>query len=100
MIQVDVGDQANSKLISISKSLSPKENQDLICPIWEYIDVFACSYEGIPSLDTQVVMHYLNIKSDAKLVKQQQRWVCPNIMEAIQTKVYKLIECGFIQEEQ
>ena len=54
----------------------------------------------MPSLDTQVVMHYLNIKSDAKLVKQQQRWVCPNIMEAIETEVYKLIECGFIQEEQ
>jgi len=41
VIQVDVGGQANSKLISITKSISPKEKHDLISLIREYIDVFA-----------------------------------------------------------
>ena len=45
-------------------------------------------------------MHRLNIKPDVKPVKQQQRWFCPNIMEAIEVEVHKLIACGFIQEEQ
>jgi len=45
-------------------------------------------------------MHRLNIKPDAKPVKQQQRPFCPNIMEAIEAKVHKLIACGFIREEQ
>ena len=45
-------------------------------------------------------MHRLNINSDAKPVKQQQRWFCLEIMEAIQSKVKKLIGSGFIKEEQ
>jgi len=46
-------------------------------------------------------MHHLNIKPEAKPVKQQQQqrfW--PDIMEAIKTKIHKLIECGFIREKQ
>ena len=64
MIQIDVDDQKHLKLISISESLSPKEKQDLIALIKEYIDVFAWSYEDMPGLDPQVVMHYLSIKAE------------------------------------
>ena len=96
MIQVNVGDQAHPKLISISESLSPIEKQDLISLIQEDVDVFAWSYEDMPGHDPQVAMHHLNIKPDAKLVKQQQRWFRPDIMEVIETEVHKLIECGFI----
>jgi len=51
-------------------------------------------------LDPQVDMHRLNIKSNVKQVKQQQHQFCPDIMEAIEAEVHKLIKCGFIQEEQ
>ena len=71
VIQIDVGDQTHPKLISINKNLLPIEKQDLISLIKEYIDVFAWSYEDI-GLDPQVAMHRLNIKPDAKTVKQQQ----------------------------
>ena len=54
----------------------------------------------MPGLDPQVAMHHLNIKLDAKPLKQQQRWFQPNIMEAIKNEIHKLIECGFIREEQ
>ena len=50
-------------------------------------------------LDPQVVMHRLNINSDAKPVKQQRRF-CPEIMEVIESKVKKLIDSDFIREEQ
>ena len=72
VIQIDVGDQTQLKLISISKSLSPMEKQDLISLIKEYIDVFTWSYEDMSGLDPQVVMHHLNIKLEAKPVKQLQ----------------------------
>jgi len=46
-------------------------------------------------------MYRLNIKPDIKPVKQQQQQrSCPDIMEAIEAEVHKLIECGFIREEQ
>ena len=54
----------------------------------------------MPSLDPQIAMHRLNIKPDAKPVKQQQQLFRPDIMEAIEAEVHKLIECGFIHEEQ
>jgi len=100
MIQINVGDQKHPKLISISESLSPPEKQDLTALIKEYIDVFTWSYEDMPGLDPKVAMHYLNIKIDAKPVKQQQWRFWSDIMEAIEVEVQKLIECGFIWEEQ
>ena len=73
------------------------EKEELIILVKEYIDVFAWNYEDMPGLDPQMAMHRLNIKPDAKPVKQQQRRFCPNIMEAIEVKVHKLIACGFIR---
>ena len=45
-------------------------------------------------------MHRLNIKPDVKPVKQQQRRFRPDIMEAIEAEVHKLIVRDFIREEQ
>ena len=41
VIQINLRDEANPKLIFISESLSPPEKEDLICLVREYIDVFA-----------------------------------------------------------
>ena len=54
----------------------------------------------MPGLDPRVAMHHLNIGSDTKPVKQQQRQFRPQIMGVIEAKVKKLIESGFIREEQ
>ena len=53
----------------------------------------------MPGLDPQIAMHRLNINPDAKPVKQQ-RWFRPEIMEAIESEVKKLIDSGFVREEQ
>ena len=45
-------------------------------------------------------MHRLNINPDTKPVKQQQHRFRPEIMEAIESEVKKLIDSGFIREEQ
>ena len=66
----------------------------------EFIDVFTWNYEDMPGLDPQVAMHRLNINPDAKPIKQQQRRFRPEIMEAIQSKVKKLVDSDFIREEQ
>ena len=73
MIQINLGSQNHPKPIFISESLSLTEREELIVLVREYIDVFAWNYEDMLGLDPQVVMHRLNIKPDAKPVKQQQR---------------------------
>ena len=95
-----MGDEKNPKPIFISDSLSPQEKEDLILLIREYIDVFAWNYEDMSGLDPQVAMHRLNIKPDAKPVKQQQRRFRPQIIEAVEAEVKKLVDSGFIREEQ
>jgi len=50
--------------------LLPIEKQDLISLIQEYIDVFAWCYEDMPGLNPQVAMHRLNVKLNAKSIKQ------------------------------
>ena len=65
-----MGDEANPKPIFISDSLPSNEKEELIALIKEYIDVFAWNYEDMPGLDPSVAMHRLDIKSDAKPVKQ------------------------------
>ena len=100
VIQVNLGNQDHSKPVFISESLSLTEREELMILLKDYIDVFAWNYKDMPRLDSQVVMHRLNIKPDAKPVKQQQRRFRLNIMKAIEAEVHKLIACGFIREEQ
>jgi len=76
------------------------EKEELIVRVREYIDVFAWNYEDMFGLGPQVAMHHLNIKPDAKPVKQQQRQFRPDIMEVVEAEVHKLIACSFIREEQ
>jgi len=97
--QINLRDEANPKPIFISKKLSPSEKEDLISLVREYIDVFTWNYEDMPGLDPRVAMHRLNINSNVKPVKQQQRRFHPEVMEAIQSEVKKLIDSGFIREE-
>src|SRR5436190_24035955 len=84
----------------ISDTLSQDEKADLIALIREYIDVFAWHYEDMLGLDPKVAMHRLNIKAGAKPVKQSQRRFRPDIMDAIEQEVRKLIDLWFIREEQ
>ena len=89
VVQINLGDEANPKPIFISEGLSPTEKKGLISLVQEYIDVFAWNYEDMPGLDPRVAMHRLNINTDVKPVKQQQRWFRPEIMEAIQSRSQK-----------
>jgi len=54
----------------------------------------------MPRHDSQVAMNHLNINSDVKPVKQQQWRFHPEIMEAIESEVKKLIDSDFIRKEQ
>jgi len=71
VIQVNLGSRDHPKPIFISESLSPTKKEELIVLVREYIDVFAWNYQDMLRLDPQVAMHRLNIKPDAKPVKQQ-----------------------------
>jgi len=66
VIQVNLGSKDHPEIIFISESLSLTEKEGLMVLVKEYIDVFAWNYKDMPGLDSQIVVHHLNIKPDAK----------------------------------
>src|SRR3954469_15765335 len=100
LVQIDLGDGVTPKPIFVGEGLSPTEREDLINLIREYIDVFTWNYEDMPGLDPQVAMHRLNIDLEKKQFKQLQWRFRPAMMDAIEAEVKKLIDSGFIGEEQ
>ena len=65
------------KELRIGSSLSPDERSRLIDLLRSYLDVFAWSYEDMPSLDPTIVQHHLPILPHARLVKQKLRRLHP-----------------------
>jgi len=97
--QINLRDEANPLPMFISRSLSPSEKEDQIQLIREYINVFAWNYEDMLGVDPQIAVHRLNINSVPNQSKQQRQFHL-EIMEAIESEVKKLIDSGFVREEQ
>ena len=53
----------------LSKNLSEKERGRLVALLKEYKDVFAWSYQEMPGLSPNLVMHKLKVDPNVKLVK-------------------------------
>ena len=72
--------------------------QGLIELLREFKDIFAWSYQDMPGLNTDIVVHRLPIRQDCKLVQQKLRRMRLNIMLKIRDEVKKQFDVGFLQE--
>ena len=62
----------------------------------DYVEVFAWSYEDMPGLDTDIVVHCLPIKEDCPPVKQKVRRMRPDMSKKIKVEVMKQFDVGFL----
>lgn len=62
----------------------------------EYMDVFAWSYQGMPNLDTDIMVHHLPLKEDCPLVKQKLRRTRLNMAIIIKEEVQEQLSTGFL----
>ncbi|XP_058725708.1 uncharacterized protein LOC131597002, partial [Vicia villosa] len=62
----------------------------------EYVDIFAWSYEDMPGLDTDIVMHRLPLKPECPPVKQKPRRTRPDMALKIKEEVEKQLKAGFL----
>ena len=62
----------------------------------DYVEVFAWSYEEIPGLDTNIVVHRLLTKEDYPPVKLKVRRMWPDMSEKIKAEVMKQFNVGFL----
>ena len=52
-------------------------------PLHDYVEVFSWSYEDIPGLDTDIIVHRLLTKEDCPPVKQKVRHMRPDMSKKI-----------------
>ena len=82
--------------IHVGVSFFPPKLESYLSLFCEFRDIFAWSYEEMPSIDTSIVEHTINIYPDVKLVRQQLHPIHPKKAAAIKEKVEKLLRAGFI----
>ena len=66
---VNLGTEELKKEVKIGTSLSESIRKELIDLLKEYVDVFAWSYQDIPGLDTDIVVHRLPLREECPPIK-------------------------------
>ena len=61
---MNLGTEKDRKEVKIGVNLEPSVKQRLIQMLRDYVEIFAGSYEDMPGLDTDIVVHRLPTKED------------------------------------
>ena len=93
---INLGNEEVKKEIKIGAALCDEEKKGLIELLQEYVDVFAWSYEDMPGLDTDIVVHRLPLKPECPPVKQKPRRTRPDMALKIKEEVEKQLNAGFL----
>ena len=83
--------------MNIETTLSPDTRKELIDLLQDYSDVFAWSYQDMPGLNTDIVVHRLPLKEECMPVKQKLRKVKPEMLLKIKEEVKKQLDVGFLE---
>ena len=83
--------------MKIGTTLSLVTRKKLIDLLQDYSDVFAWSYQFMPGLDTNIVVHRLPLRDECAPVKQKLRRVKPEMLLKIKEEVKKQLDMGFLE---
>ena len=68
---VNLGTDEDKKEVKIGAGLEDSVKKRLIQMLHDYVEIFAWSYEDMPGLDTDIVVHRLPMKEGCSPVKQK-----------------------------
>ncbi|KAA3472692.1 gag/pol polyprotein [Gossypium australe] len=93
---VNLGNEEKRQEVKIGTSISENTKHDLIALLQEYKDVFAWSYQDMPGLNEDVVVHRLLLKPECKPIQQKLRRMRPGMLLKIKEEVKKQFDAGFL----
>ena len=93
---INLGTEEIKKEVKIGDALQSEVKKGLIELLLEYVDIFAWSYEDMPGLDTDIVVHRLPLKPECPPVKQKPRRTRPDMALKIKEEVEKQLNAGFL----
>ena len=70
---INLGTKKERREVKIGTTLSPVTRKELINLFQKYSDVFAWSYQDMLGLDTNIVVHRLQLREKCASVKQKLR---------------------------
>ena len=94
---INLGTQGDQKEVNIGTLIKSTNRTKLIDLLQEYQDVFAWSYQDMPGLDTNIVVHKLPIKPGCKPIRQKLRRMKPEMLLKIKEEVKKQFDARFIR---
>ncbi|KAK5776974.1 hypothetical protein PVK06_044939 [Gossypium arboreum] len=94
---INLGAEERKQEVKIGTSISRGTRHNLIALLREYKDVFAWSYQDMPGLDEDVVVHKLPLKPEYKPIQQKLRRMRPEMLLKIKEEVKKQFDVGFLQ---
>ena len=94
---INLGTEEERREVKIRTTLSPTIRERLIDMLRGYRDVFAWSYQDMPGLDTDIVVHRLPLREECAPVKHKLRRVKPEMLLKIKEEVKKQLDAGFLE---
>ncbi|KAE8678980.1 hypothetical protein F3Y22_tig00111402pilonHSYRG00591 [Hibiscus syriacus] len=94
---MNLGTDEEIKEVKIGTTLTVQIKQELINLLQEFKDIFAWSYQDMPGLSTDIVIHKLPINPEYKSIQQKLRRMRPEMLLQIKEEVMKQINAGFLQ---
>ena len=86
---VNLGIEEERKEVKIGTTLSSATRKKLIDLLQDYNNVFAWSYQGMSSLNIDIVVHRLPLREECALIKQKLKRVKPEMLLKIKKEVKK-----------
>ncbi|KAK8578866.1 hypothetical protein V6N12_069210 [Hibiscus sabdariffa] len=94
---VSLGEENEQKEIKIGTCITAETRKTLIELLQEFKVVFAWSYQDMPGLGTDIVVHKLPIKENCKPVQQKLRRMRVDVLLKIKEEVKKQFDADFLQ---
>lgn len=88
----------SGKMARICKNMELGLKEKVIAIVRQYQNVFAWGPEDMPGLDPKMTNYCLNVKSEAKPIKQKKRTFAMKRQIFTKIEVEKLLEAKFIEE--
>ena len=82
--------------VKIGTRCTTEQKEALIALLREFHEIFAWSYQDMPGLDTNIVVHKIPLKPECKPVKQALRQMKPEVILKIKEEVEKQLKAGFL----
>ncbi|XP_073264252.1 uncharacterized protein [Populus alba] len=95
---INVGNEKIKRELKIGTLITHEEKKELIALLRDYVDVFAWSYEDMPGLDMDIVVHRIPLVEGCKPIKQKLRRTHPEILIKVKAEIEKQWNAGFLEQ--